>query len=1008
MTIKSLLLGLAAALPLAVTAQPSTMAGNAPAFVERADLMLDTRNPVGAIDQLNHAVFLADPTEQAEFTMAMSRFERGEDECVDLLGEFIDNHPSSPLATLAQMRMADWYFYRGDYDNAWACYEFVPAGALDADTDEDLTYRRAYCLLRLARYDEAQALYSKLTTSKRYGAATWFYKAYIDYAEQRYAEATEKFRAVGTNGELGYQAQYYLTQIAYLKANYPATIADGTRLLKEGENDYFDAELNRMVGESYYHTGDNRLARQFLQRYFDTTDDEPTPSAQYTMGVLDFQAGDYASAVTHLKEATAGDDAIAQSALLHLGLAHLKTGDNRAAMLELEQAATMRHDDKAREAALYNYAVGLSRGERTTFDRSIDMFETFLNDYPASKHYSDVEGYLVDTYASSSDYPRALESINRIRKPGHRVLAVKQRTLYNLGMQEIAAGDNAGAITHLKEAATMGTYDKAAAAESRLWLAEAQYRAGDFAAAAASQQEYVNKGATQQNYALAQYNLGYSLFQQRKYGDARRAFEKAINAGTLPADLNADAYNRIGDTHYYQKQFDAARDSYALAVKADSNAAGDYALYQQATMSGLNRNLETQVQQIDLLMATYPKTQYGAAALADKAAALATLGRAEDALKAYDDLIAAYPKSEQARKGLLQKAIVLDNMGRAADALQTNKQVIATYPTSDEALTAAETLKLAYAEQGRLAELDAFLAEVPGAPRLDVNEVERLTFDAAEKAAIATKPSTARMTEYLNKYPDGAFAAKAHYYIGRQLFIDGGNSTRALDELNTALDGNTAAPWAEDAMTMQAALLSRIGDHSAALKAYRDLADIASTDDNRVAARLGLMRAADAAGDNATVASTAAELLAAGSLTPGEELDTRLMQALANKKTGHATLAIEQLTALAADPQTEQGAQAAYELAQLHYDNGNYSRAEDAATALIDAGTPHAYWLARTFIVLADVYSATARNADAKAYLQSLKTNYPGKEQDIKQAIDSRLASLNKAPAKKSNAKKKK
>ena len=996
MTIKTLLLALAAVSPLAMAAQPSTMGAMPPAFVERADLMFDSRNPAGAIDQLKHAAINGHSNEHSELLMALAHFERGESDTPDLLTAFIEQYPGSPLATEAQMRLADWYFYHGDYENAWACYEFVRPRSLDGDTDEDLIYRRAYCLLRLQRYDEATDLYSSLATSKRYGAATWFYKAYIDYADGRYTEAAEKFRAVGTHGELGYQAQYYLTQMDYLKADYPATIAAGTRLLQEGKNDYFDAELNRMVGESYYHTGDNRLARRFLQQYFDTTEDEPTPSAQYTMGVLDFQAADYASAVSHLSKAIDGDDAIAQSALLHLGLSHLKQGDSRAAMLDLERAATMRHDDKAREAALYNYAVGLSRGERTTFDRSIDMFETFLNDYPNSKHYNEVEGYLVDTYASSSDHARALQSINRIKKPGRRVLQVKQRVLYNLGVQEVASGDNKSAIAHLKEAATMGTYDATAAAESRLWLAEAQYRDGDYAAAAKSQQEYVKGGTSQQNYGLAQYNLGYSLFQQRKYADARRAFEKAVKAGTLSKDLIADAYNRIGDTQYYDKQFAAARDSYALAVKADGAAAGDYALYQQAVMSGHARQSELQVQQLDELLAAYPASQYAAAAMADKAAALATMGRGEDAVKAYDALLAAYPKSEQARKGLLQKAIVLANMGRADDALEANRQVIATYPTSDEAQAAAEALKLAYAEQGRLGELDAFLAGVPGAPRLDVNEVERLTFDAAEKAAIATKPSTARMSDYLKQYPAGAFAAKAHYYIGRQLYIDGKDNRKALDELSTALEGNTAAPWAEDAMTMQAALLSRAGDHSAALKAYRELDEIATTPDNRVAARLGLLRAAEAAGDYATVAATAATLLSDGGLTAAEELDTRLAQAMANKRQGRMTEAIAQLEALAADPQTEQGARAAYELAQLHYDNGNHSRAEATAMALIDAGTPHAYWLARTFIVLADTYSATGRKADARAYLQSLRSNYPGKEADIKQAIDARLKALKK------------
>lgn len=1008
MKFKTLFVELTLACAMPMFSQPTAMGSDAPAFIERATLMHGVRNHAGAIDHLSQAARMADLDEQAEYTLAMSHFERGDVDTPDLLLAFIDEHPGSPLTPLAQMRLGDFAFYDADkndsYDVALDAYSVVPQGALDADTDEDLRYRMAYCHLRLGDYSAAEYAYSRLTTSKRYAAATWFYKAYIDYAKEDYVEAKEKFSVINPDSELGYQAHYYLTQMDYKDGKFQSVINEGNRLLMEGRNDYFDAELNRMVGEGYYHTGNNALARKYLQRYFDTTEQEPTLTARYTMGVLDYQDADYASAVKHLSEASVADNALGQSAFLYLGQARLKQGDTHAAMMAFEQAANMTHDSDVRETAFYNYAVGLSQGERTTFDRSIDMFEQFLNDYPHSQYRSNVEGYLVDTYASSSDYARALQSINRITRPSERVLKVKQRVLYNLGVQELSGGNEKLAITHLKEAATMGTHDAEAERESLLWLAEAQYRTGDYEQATANQKAYTRKASKKtQNYGLAQYNLGYSLFQQRQYVEARKAFENAISAGTLTPELTADAYNRIGDTQYYSRNFDAAQQSYNRAVTADRGTASDYALYQQALMQGLNGNREAQVEQLDELLKTYPNTQYGASAMLDKAIALASLGRGEQSLTAFDAVASAYPNSEQARRALLQKAIVLGNMNRADAAIEANKQVISAYPTSDEAKEAAEALKLVYAERGKLGELETFLGSVPGAPRLDVAEVETLTFDAAEKAAIATKPSTQRMSEYLRQYPKGAYAAKAHYYIGRQLYIDG-NDTGALTELTTALDGNTSAAWAEDAMTMQASLLSRAGKHDEAIAAYRSLIEMASSDDNRVAARLGLLRAAQTAGKYNLVSETATSLLRDGGLTAGEEQETRLQQALASKQLGKTAVAREQLAELATDVQTEQGARAAYELAQMHLDNGDAKSAERAALDLIDKGTPHAYWMARTFIVLADAYTAQGRTDDARSYLQSLKTNYPGDEKDIKNAINERLANLN--TTKKSNKKK--
>ena len=65
-------------------------------------------------------------------------------------------------------------------------------------------------------------------------------------------------------------------------------------------------------------------------------------------------------------------------------------------------------------------------------------------------------------------------------------------------------------------------------------------------------------------------------------------------------------------------------------------------------------------------------------------------------------------------------------------------------------------------------------------------------------------------------------------------------------------------------------------------------------------------------------------------------------------------------------------------------------------TEFTDAGSPHEYWLARGYIVLADALAARSSKAAAREYLESLKENYPGTESDIIRMIDSRLNKLKK------------
>ena len=186
----------------------------------------------------------------------------------------------------------------------------------------------------------------------------------------------------------------------------------------------------------------------------------------------------------------------------------------------------------------------------------------------------------------------------------------------------------------------------------------------------------------------------------------------------------------------------------------------------------------------------------------------------------------------------------------------------------------------------------------------------------------------------------------------------------------------------------------RQGKKADALKAYQDLADRSSSTDNRTTAQLGLLRAAQAMGNWDVVSATATTLVKRGGLTAAEEEEVKLARALADVHLNNVQEAVTDLKSLAANPKSEAGAQAAYELANLQLSQGNLKDAERTVNNLIDAGTPHNYWLAKSFIVLSDVYRKQGKVAEARDYLLSLKSNYPGKEQEIFDEIEQRLKAL--------------
>ncbi len=1010
--IKTLLL--AAALALPALAQQPAMATDAAGFLGRARQMVARHNYVGAVDQLNHLRHFMDITpaqdEEAQYLLALCQFELENDNSVASLKRFVARYPSSLLATDAQMRIANYYFYHGEYDDALVNYSIVREGALDDNEDENLLYRKAYCHLQLGQWDEARDYYRRLAHTKRYGAATTFYEAYIDYAHGDYDSALDKFTQIPRTGELGYQAQYYVAQIDFVNGDFDKVIDLGTSLLDDNDNDYFAPELHRLVGESYYHKGNNTAqARHHLERYLATTEDDVVRSAAYSLGVLDYNDGRYDEAMKHMNLVTGTPDAMAQSALLYLGQCHLRQGSNNQAAMAFEQAAAMRFDDKVREEAYYNYAISQNQGGRTPFNKSIDMFENFLNEFPQSQYKSKVEDYLYDAYLTTTDYDRALASINRIKNPGAKVLKAKQNVLYNLGVQAKSNNRNDEAANLFKQALATGAPDGVAAAESRLWLGEAQYRQGDYDNAVANLRQYVKASSGKdKNYALAQYYLGHALMKQEQYTDARKAFEKAVATGKLDKDLLADAYNRIGDTKYYQQDIAGAQESYAAAVNHAKSTGNDAdvaeAMYNKALMAGETGNQDAKIKQLDELMKAYPKWDRTAEAQLEKAKALIKQGNVTAATGVVDNLAKNHHSKEEARAALLMLASAQLEQGDKTKATATLRRIITDYPTSIQATHAADDLKQLYAEQGKLDELSAFLGGIKGAPKLDVSEVEKLTFNAAENAAIAG--NIAKMESYLAQYPTGSYVPQAHYYLGRH-YHEQGKLDKALTAINKALELGGDATYAEDALAIKSETLVAMGRHDEAIAVYKELERKASTTAGITVAQMGLMRAAKGAKRWNDVVECATRLLATSDIDPQVEKEALLTRAMALKAQGKATEAQRDLRRIAADTQNEFGIQAAYELARMQYDARDYKGAERALLKIIDDGTPHQYWLAKCFILVSDTFHKQGRTQDAIDYLRSLKNNYPGKEGEIFNDIDTRLSQWDKAASNKKKSNKK-
>ena len=124
------------------------------------------------------------------------------------------------------------------------------------------------------------------------------------------------------------------------------------------------------------------------------------------------------------------------------------------------------------------------------------------------------------------------------------------------------------------------------------------------------------------------------------------------------------------------------------------------------------------------------------------------------------------------------------------------------------------------------------------------------------------------------------------------------------------------------------------------------------------------------------------------------EAEARHYRSKALVEAGQEEQAVSDWDILAKDTRNVYGAEAKYRLAQHWFDMGKLAEAEKEILHYMEVSTPHAYWLARSFVLLSDVYSRMERKLEARQYLLSLKQNYQAND-DIAGMIESRLKNLN-------------
>lgn len=245
---------------------------------------------------------------------------------------------------------------------------------------------------------------------------------------------------------------------------------------------------------------------------------------------------------------------------------------------------------------------------------------------------------------------------------------------------------------------------------------------------------------------------------------------------------------------------------------------------------------------------------------------------------------------------------------------------------------------------------------------------------------------------YLREFQNGSFRLNAQFYLAECL-NSSGNKTEAIG-LYREVIRIPNNQFMEQALVSASAILYEQEEYSAAFEYYERLEKSATTSDLKLTALRGQLRSAYQEGD-AQKSIKAAERIKNSQGIPEELMrEATFVNAKAHYSLNEFDEALADFRRLAREVVSAEGAESKYRVAEILFRNGNIEESERNVTQFIDQNSPHPFWMAKMFLLLADISINKGDTLQARATLQSLREYYTITDDGILDEVKEKLASL--------------
>ena len=931
--------------------------------------------------------------EEVAYYLAACAVELGSKDAEQALHNFMRDYPGSTHNNEVRLALGSYYCAQGNMERARTAFEACDYKALSPTQRERYNLRMGHAAFSERNYSEAYAYFNRLDSEGPYADHATYYRAYIDYAEERLPQAKEGFTSLVKSEAYGELAPYYLLQIEFREGNYPYVVEHGEQLVARAVGER-KGELERVLAEAWFHLENYERSLEHLDRYraaVETTDRD----TDYLYGFSLYRLARYDEAEPWLRKACGPDDALTQNASYHLADCYLRLGRKREAMQAFALATDQAHDAAIAEDALFNYAKLQYELGGGLFNGAIQQLNRYVQSYPNSKRLPEARQLLIAAYYNSRDYDAAYRAIKSMPAADSELRTALQKIVYFRGLEAYKSGDHAAARSYLNEAATLQVSPRYTSLAG-FWLGELDYAAGDYEQAANRYEAYIRRAPRgEREYRFAWYNLGYCHLNEGRTGEAERALNNFLASYTTRDRYRNDALNRLGDAAYAERRFDAAVAHYEQVVAAGS-AGSDYAAFKRAQTLGVLGQTSRQQQALRQIIKT-GKGAYLEDASYELGASHMRAAQYREAATQYEQFMSSYPNSTHGVQVWKELGLAYLNLGENEQALKAYERVVEAAPQSQTGREALQAIREIYLTEGNAEGYFAY-AEGQGVEQdLSLLARDSLSFVAAQKLYLADRRDDAErsLRSYLKSYPKGSYRTDALSYLS-ECYLQAEKRQEAIPVL-TELAELGATDYRLKALRTLSTLTWEEQRYPEAAVASRKLFDVSTDPAEREAAMTRYVRATLQTKDSEQISKMATDVIsqkrAAG---PTAWREAQFAWAEQLRTEGRTEAAHRLYKELAEEVTTREGSAAAYYLIEHDFKGGagDLDATEKAIFALSER-SPRAYWLAKAYLLLGDLYVSKGDPFQARATYQSVADGYSPADDGIVEEAKARIAKLN-------------